>query len=281
MWYYNSYILIITLHVYLIIGGLTMNLRTKKLTLALLVALVATQPAQAMNWKKAAIGVTAYIAFLTGVAFLLGSGTSYLHSRYVNKNRPFLDAIRANNTTKVAELLNEDPKIDIDCSIVGMAGQTPLMIALFGNQNDLAKLLVERGADVNAESIMVDERPLYIAIENKNSEMVEYLFKKGATLYDDEKDSLLHAIIKLWQNKNNALECLPLLKDLLDNGADINAENAHNQTPIAYCQNADIKNFLQEYKDRYKTQFQNIAWLMQKNKNTCDLRANFVKGPLN
>ncbi|MCU0575772.1 MAG: ankyrin repeat domain-containing protein [Desulfobacterota bacterium] len=76
--------------------------------------------------------------------------------------------------------------------------QSPLHLALEKNRPDLARLLINAGADVNIKNKMILSTPLEIAVHSGDLEMVNLLLSKGA-LPDggnDEYPPVFRAIIK-------------------------------------------------------------------------------------
>lgn len=64
--------------------------------------------------------------------------------------------------------------------------QTPLILALAKDRTDLARLLVEAGADVNVKSETIDRTALLIAVRSGDVQMVKLLLAKGAKPDADE-----------------------------------------------------------------------------------------------
>jgi ankyrin repeat protein len=145
---------------------------------------------------------------------------------------------------------------------------TPLLLAAYEERMDALKLLIDRGADINATSFS-GRNALSYAIGNGNLDMVRLLLSKGSSLILDgsERDSLYQAvesknldllrlILPYEENLNrtylknsdqkdarNLVKTTLLIqavnsgslgsvKLLLEKGADINRRNDRGETPI-------------------------------------------------
>jgi ankyrin repeat protein len=80
------------------------------------------------------------------------------------------------DASKVAALLVEHPKVDVDAA--NAQGETPLMMAALRGQAGLARRLVERGARVNREGWT----PLHYAASGPGTEVVALLLDRGAAI---------------------------------------------------------------------------------------------------
>ena len=87
-----------------------------------------------------------------------------------------LHAVTANDLQQVQELL-KNPDYPIDEQ--NEAGETPLMIATHLNQLDIAKTLIDHGADINQQDGIQDSPYLYASAQGK-TEILDYMFKKMA-----------------------------------------------------------------------------------------------------
>ena len=113
-------------------------------------------------------------------------------------------------------------------------GTTPLHWAAYQNNLDLAALLLNAHADINAKTRVGAETPLFMACQNGSAPMIDLLLKYGAN-----------------PNGANALGTTPLMiaaasgnpdavASLLNHGADPNArESAHQQTALMFAANLD------------------------------------------
>jgi ankyrin repeat protein len=104
-------------------------------------------------------------------------------------------------------------------------GYTPLHLALLCGRFELVKMLIERGADVNAKSDQEDLTPLHLAIVIGNIESITLLIEKGANI--EAKSSFgtpLH--YATYYEKPDVAQLL------LDKGADVNAKSENNDPAL-------------------------------------------------
>ncbi|KAL6894722.1 hypothetical protein GGI43DRAFT_424618 [Trichoderma evansii] len=107
-------------------------------------------------------------------------------------------------------------------------GETPLLLALEKGYEAAARLLIDKGADINARNKYKDT-PLLWALENSHEAVVRLLINKGADINASDKyknTPLLWAL----DNGNEAMARL-----LIDKGADINASNEYGITPLLWA----------------------------------------------
>ncbi|KAI1461860.1 hypothetical protein F4805DRAFT_475208 [Annulohypoxylon moriforme] len=112
-------------------------------------------------------------------------------------------------------------------------GITPLHLAIRHNFKNVAKLLIDRGADVNAENCE-GTTPLLLAVRQGSEDMAGRLIDHGANINkeDDEGRSLLHiAVIRAYENMSRLL---------VDHGATINSKNSQGKTPLQLAISVDF-----------------------------------------
>jgi len=155
-----------------------------------------------------------------------------------------------------------------------------LGMAALGGSMDMVKYLVRKEKDVNAYDGNTRGRVLYSAALGGNYEVVKYLIKKGAKVKEHaafENRTLLHAaanggnleifnlFLKSKTQNVNAVDLFgqtvlhwavigknkAIIKKLLKNGADKNAKDNFNKTPLDLAverKNEEIVKILKEFK---------------------------------
>ncbi|KAF4989706.1 hypothetical protein FDECE_14621 [Fusarium decemcellulare] len=113
--------------------------------------------------------------------------------------------------------------VDINGSDKG--GHTPLMLALRNGGGEVAKLLIENGANVNASG-RDGQTPLMLALKNGNEGAVKVLIENRSNIDISEKDGQTPLMLAL----RNSLEAAARL--LIENGADINVRYTRGWTPL-------------------------------------------------
>lgn len=118
--------------------------------------------------------------------------------------------------------------IDRDCSVINVeddCGHTPLILSLLRKRDDIAKYLVEHGADVN----QTNRWGVVPLLSAKSSEMIGYLVQHGINLrYKNEtKDTLLHLAVQSGEEH--------LTRRLVEEGLDINKKNIFDETPLFFA----------------------------------------------
>lgn len=121
------------------------------------------------------------------------------------------------------DLSDDQGKRLIDIDTKNEDGKTPLMIALEEKQEEIADLLIEKGADVNCEDD--DGSALIYAVTYNSKEMVEKLLEKDAEINYSKADgaTALHFACDDGQ--------LEIAKLLVKRGANIDAQNKYGKTP--------------------------------------------------
>ena len=117
---------------------------------------------------------------------------------------------------------------------------TPLLIAAQYNQMEIAKLLIDKGANVNVKDADGDT-PLKSAAYAGHKEIVELLIAYGADVnlkHSLPSDRTLEADTPLHEaTGENHKEIVELL---IANGADVNARNDFGSTPLDYAITIDL-----------------------------------------
>ncbi len=124
------------------------------------------------------------------------------------KNNQLFDAIEDGDTGLVQCLIEQDNNNNVVNEIDGIHGYSPLHLAAFCGNCEMVKLLIEKGANVNAQEITVQNTPLHSAI-----------------LGADDKS----------KNFKDADDNMIAIKILLQNGANVFQANADRRTPKEYA----------------------------------------------
>lgn len=127
----------------------------------------------------------------------------------------------------VLEMIAENPDLT---GAYSRDGWTPLHLACFFGQPEIAEILIARGADVNARSRnLMQNMPLHAAAAGRNRESVRLLLEHGADVNARQHGgwTVLHAA-----SQNGDVEMVRLL---LGGGAniDLRAENQQNAMDLA------------------------------------------------
>jgi len=134
---------------------------------------------------------------------------------------PLGNAAKAGDIAEIERLLNEGA----DVNESGLA--TPLFYAIQYNHTDAARLLIERGADVDKASTW--GTPIHEAAKRGNAEIVSLLLEQGAdsSVTASKGMTLLHSAAE-----GGSVEATQYL---LDHKADVNALTTLDEPPIHYA----------------------------------------------
>jgi ankyrin repeat protein len=137
---------------------------------------------------------------------------------------------KLNKEDKIEMFSNIDIWINID--IKDVLNNTPLHLAILNNLPEIAKILIEKGADINLQDSQ-GKTPLHLAILYKLPIIVDKLIEKGANinLQDSQGNTPLHLAIR-----NNFPEIVNKLIDkLIEQGANINLQNVNGDTTLHFA----------------------------------------------
>lgn len=146
------------------------------------------------------------------------------------------DVARKGTLAQAKELFKSDPKIFDSKSPEGFS---PLILACYRGNNEVAKFMIESGCKLNGNSSM--GTPLMASIVKGNNEIAKLLIEKNADVNLSDLNgttALIYAV--QFQNKT-------VLKLLLDNKADKAHKSKEGKTAFEYAvfaENEEIINLL-------------------------------------
>lgn len=135
------------------------------------------------------------------------------------------EASAVGRAERVAEILNARPELVNEYADDGF---TPLGLASFFCRGTVARLLIERGADVNAASNNTQRvAPLHSAVSRRQTTIAEALLAHGANASARQQAG----VTPLHQAAHNGHA--EMVKLLLAHGADVHARMDDGQTPLS------------------------------------------------
>ena len=160
------------------------------------------------------------------------------------------------------EAVKQHLAAETDVNAKAEDGHTPLHIAAVNGKKEIAELLIDKGADVNAK--YDGWTPLHDAASYGHKEIAELLITNGADV--NAKDIIGFTPLQFAQTKEIA-------ELLITNGADVNAKDKYGRTPLhdrAFNVSKEIAELLiangadvNAKNDLGRTPLHNAAWRVQ------------------
>jgi hypothetical protein len=135
-----------------------------------------------------------------------------------------------NQMKKSVERMLSMRNIDIEASSYWLSrdGFTCLHIVVFSCRIDICKLLIEKGANLEAKEAK-GFTPLFYAVISLNIEVIQFLCDLGANIVVRDKLGRTPFYIAVFMNN------LPIVKELIERKADVNARNGFGQTALGFA----------------------------------------------
>jgi len=144
------------------------------------------------------------------VVALSGTLSPYLKQMRLGFGYGLIEAIEQERFDEARDLIMKRKGIDS----VTEHDQRPLHLALEKGRPDLARLIIEAGADVNVQSKMIYRTPLEMATQSGDIKMVKLLLSKGA-LPDGENDETPPVFIAIMKGHDE------IARILIESGCDL------------------------------------------------------------
>src|SRR6266403_891490 len=187
--------------------------------------------------------VTPLIAALAGRHFQTGK---FLHHNGAHLDVHFNKGVTPLHSAALygdLEMVQELLAYEVDVNVQWDNGWTPLLDAALDNSRhtrihnivqsplDVARILIDHGAEINARSTEDSWTPLHLAAKNGGVEFVRVLLEHGANVSAEDKEGRtpLHGAAEC---RSFELVCL-----LLEHGADVNAQTNYSSTPLLMAAN--------------------------------------------
>jgi len=150
-------------------------------------------------------------------------------------------AIEKNDIQKVKYLIDINADVNARDPYTSM---TPLMVAAYDGYTEIAKLLIEKGAEVNAKGgVEMDMTPLIFAASQDRLNMVRLLIEHGANVNVKTRYGWTPLFFAVSRSK------VDIAKLLIERGADANVKLPTGETALAEAEiegNSDMVKLLRQ-----------------------------------
>ena len=159
--------------------------------------------------------------------FLIERGANILYQRHDLKN-VLTFAVKGGNLELVEIVLS---KTNLNLSIKDSSGATLLQHA---GGKEIARMLIEKGLDVNTQDGTGKYTPLRNAVEQGDLKLAKLLVASGALISqcDSEGNTLLSSADKFAPGSRACEDTFQTTRYLIEQGANVNAANAYGRTTL-------------------------------------------------
>jgi ankyrin repeat protein len=172
-----------------------------------------------------------YFASMDGfydlVEHLVGKHPEHINARGGRMVTPLVAALYRKHF-QVAELLQQN---GADVDVRGMWDTTLLGAACESGRLDIVEWLLNRGADVNIQGYQPDKAPLHYAVRYGHPHILQLLIEHNADI-DIQRGHLGNSTLHLAAHRDVDGDHVNFMQALLDHGANPNARDDHNATPL-------------------------------------------------
>ena len=152
--------------------------------------------------------------------------TTFIFFSFANaqENLDVFDVGRKGTLEQAKEKLKENPNF---FNVVNDEGYSPLLLACYRGNNEVAKLLIDNGSDINGKSKF--GTPLMACIVKRNNEIAKLLIEKKADLNFADLSGM-SALIYAINFKNYEIVSL-----LVKAGVNVDFKDAKNKSALDYA----------------------------------------------
>lgn len=138
------------------------------------------------------------------------------------------DACRVGNFGAAKKALDEGANASVQFRLA-LGEITPIFLCASKGYKDIAEILIKNGADISRKMDFDGTVCLHHAASNDQAEMCEFLISAGCSANSTDKlgrTPLMDAA---------EIGSIKVIDVLVDNGAEVNAEDRENHTALSYC----------------------------------------------
>ena len=168
------------------------------------------------------------------------------------------EAIQSEKAQEVRDLLRANPALIDAASQWPRDGEYPLHQAVTLVKPDMARMLLDHGADVNAARGRDGYTPLHLAVANGRDEIIRLLLGRGADLKAVDKQGFTPLCAAVMHGRESTAAML------LDAGADVNATDRACVTPLELITLMEVMSQGQPREQREKEKMKAVAALLRR-----------------